>query len=88
MVFQEWDDTSVFHLTFANRSTSCADTTFIDTDTSTFGDILTIAAAVALIDFKLSPQSINTHELNCLVGVLTPPKIGVGSENLNVEAPS
>ena len=45
---------------------------------------LTIAADVALILSKESPHSINTHELNCLILVLTPAMTGVGSDISNL----
>ena len=49
---------------------------------------LTIADDVALIESRLSPHSINTHELNWRVGVRTPAIIGVGNDILNNETAS
>ena len=46
---------------------------------------LTMALEVALIESKLSPHSMSTHELNWREGVRTPAIIGVGKEILNVE---
>ena len=44
---------------------------------------LTIEVEVALIESRLSPDSIRTQELNCRVGVLRPAMIGVGKEIKN-----
>lgn len=48
----------------------------------------TIALAVALMESRLSPHSINTQKLNCRVGVRTPAMIGVGREILKVDTDS
>ena len=46
---------------------------------------LTMALAVALMESKLSPHSMSTHELNWREGVRTPDMMGVGKEILKVE---
>ena len=47
-----------------------------------------IAMSLENIEGNVSSESINTHEANCLIGVLTPAITGVGILILNVDTAS